>query len=309
MNKFDNVYFSEQDRTHHERISTLNTSSPWPDADVSFLYTNMDYPFLHTHQYWEFLFLVQGQLDNQVNGQSFIMKANDGCLVRPQDNHKLISTSSEPVIILNFMAKLEYIDNFFRMFGQDISQHIMDAPSLQIEVDNPLANRIVSETLQLQSSQLLTVEEKVVRCKILFAELFLRLMQQRILSNVQRPDWLSNLLVKLATSPCSNETIKKQIANYTQYSYPRLAVLFKEYMGCTIWEYTNTKRMERATEFLKHTNLKIIEIANQLGYEEIATFNHSFKRYYGITPTQYRKQYHTLVLKPAKAITEDFETK
>lgn len=302
MSKFDNVYFSELDHTHLERISTLKTSSPWPDADVSFHYTNMDYPFLHTHQYWEFLFLVQGRLDNQVNGQSFFMKANDGCLVRPQDTHKLISTSSEPVIILNFMARTEYIDNLFSAFGQDISQCIMHAPSLQIEVDNSLSNRIVSETLQLQSSQLLTVEEKVVRCKVLFTELFLKLMQQRILSNVQRPDWLSNLLVKLATSPCSNETIKKQIADYTQYSYPRLAVLFKEYMGCTIWEYTNAKRMERAAEFLKHTNLKILEIANQLGYEEIATFNHAFKRFYGITPTEYKKRYYSKIIQAQEEI-------
>lgn len=294
MNKFNNVYFSEQDRTHHERISTLNTSSPWPDAEVSFHYTNMDYPFLHTHQYWEFAFIVKGSIDNRINGQSTILNANDAYLVRPQDNHALFAASSEPVIILNFMAKLEYIDNLFNSFGHNISDQIERASSLQIKVDHSLANRIISETLQIQSSQLLTVEEKVIRCKILFAELFLQLLQQRLLSDIQRPEWLSSLLVKLATSPYSNETIKKQIANYTQYSYPRLAVLFKEHMGCTIWEYINTKRMERATDFLKHTNLKIIEIANQLGYEEIATFNHAFKRFYGITPTQYRKQYHEL---------------
>ena len=295
MNKFDNAYFSIQDRVHLERISTLTTSSPWPNADVSFHYTNMDYPFLHTHQYWEIVFVVKGSIDNQINGHSTVLKENHAYLVRPQDNHTLISASSDPVIILNLMAKIEFINNLFSLFGQDIAERISHASSMKIEVDNSLANRIVSETLQLQSSQLLTMEEKVVRCKILFTELFLRVMQQKILYNTQRPEWLSNLLVKLATSPCSNETIKKQIANYTQYSYPRLAVLFKEYMGCTIWEYTNTKRMERASEYLKNTNLKIVEIANQLGYEEIATFNHSFKRFYGTTPTQYRKQYQITI--------------
>lgn len=294
MSKFDNVYFSEQDRIHHERISSLTTSSPWPDADVSFHYTNMDYPFLHTHQYWEFAFIVSGRIDNRINGKSTILRRNQAYLVHPEDNHALMSLSSEPVIILNFMAKIEYIDNLFRSYGTDVAAQINDAPTLLVDVDDALANRIVSETLQLQTTPLLPIEEKIIRCKILFNELFIRLLQQQILSNFKHPEWLSNLLVKLATTPDSNETIKQRIATYTPYSYPRLTVLFKEYMGCTIWEYTNRKRMERAVDFLKHTNLKIVEIANQLGYEEIATFNHAFKRFYGINPTQYRKQYHDI---------------
>lgn len=295
MSNFDNVYFSEQDRVHFERISSLTTSSPWPEADVSFHFTNMDYPFLHTHRYWEFAFIVKGCIDNRINGKSTILKKNQAYLVHPEDNHALISASSEPVIILNFMAKIEYIDNLFRGYGAELATQIKNAPSLFVEVDNTLANRIISETLQLQSSPLLTMEEKVMRCKILFNELFIQLMRQQILSNYKHPEWLSNLLVKLATTPDSNETIKQRITTYTPYSYPRLAVLFKEHMGCTIWEYTNTKRMERAADCLKHTNMKIVEVAFQLGYGEIATFNHAFKRHYGITPTQYRKQYHDLV--------------
>ena len=260
MSNFDNVYFSEQDRVHHERISSLTTSSPWPEADVSFHYTNMDYPFLHTHQYWEFPFIVKGCIDNHINGKSTILRKNQAYLVQPDDNHAVISASSEPIIILNFMAKIEYIDNLFHCYGTDATQ-IKNAPSLFVEIDDVLANRIVSETLQLQTTPLFTMEEKIIRCKILFNELFIRLLQQQILSNFKHPEWLSNLLVKLATTPDSNETIKQRIATYTPYSYPRLTVLFKEYMGCTIWEYTNRKRMERAVDFLKHTNLKIVEIA------------------------------------------------
>ena len=294
MSNFDNIYFSEQDRIHLERISSLTTSSPWPEADVSFHYTNMDYPFIHTHQYWEIPFIVNGCIDNHIIVKSTIMRKNQAYLVQPDDNHAVISASPEPVIILNFMAKIEYIDNLFSSYGTDIAAQINDAPTLLVDVDDALANRIVSETLQLQTTSLFTIEEKIIRCKILFNELFIQLLQQQILSNFKHPEWLSNLLVKLATTPDSNETIKQRIATYTPYSYPRLTVLFKEYMGCTIWEYTNRKRMERAVDFLKHTNLKIVEIANQLGYEEIATFNHAFKRFYGINPTQYRKQYHDI---------------
>ena len=261
---------------------------------MSFHYTNMDYPFLHTHQYWEFPLIVKGCIDNHINGKSTIMRKNQAYLVQPDDNHAVISASPEPVIILNFMAKIEYIDNLFHCYGTDATQ-IKNAPSLFVEIDDVLANRIVSETLQIQSTPLLTMDEKVIRCKILFNELFIRLLQQQILSSINYPEWLANLLVKLATTPDSNETIKQRIANYTPYSYPRLAVLFKEHMGCTIWEYTNTKRMERAADCLKHTNLKIVEIAVQLGYGEIATFNHAFKRHYGISPTQYRKQYHDII--------------
>ena len=50
------------------------------------------------------------------------------------------------------------------------------------------------------------------------------------------------------------------------------------------------KRMEKAAELLENTNLKVIEIANSVGYENQGKFGTVFKKMYGVTPLEYRRQ-------------------
>lgn len=49
-------------------------------------------------------------------------------------------------------------------------------------------------------------------------------------------------------------------------------------------------RYEKARHWLRESKLPIEDIAGKLGYQEAAAFNHAFKRWSGITPSQYRKQ-------------------
>lgn len=47
--------------------------------------------------------------------------------------------------------------------------------------------------------------------------------------------------------------------------------------------------MQKAKELLKTTTFKIYEIAEMVGYRNVESFNRVFKKYYGISPLQYRK--------------------
>ena len=57
----------------------------------------------------------------------------------------------------------------------------------------------------------------------------------------------------------------------------------------TISEYIIRKRMELAGRLLKNTPLKIQEIAQECGYEDQRYFASSFKKFYGCTPTEYKR--------------------
>lgn len=47
--------------------------------------------------------------------------------------------------------------------------------------------------------------------------------------------------------------------------------------------------MEKAAEFLETTNLKVIEIANTVGYENQGKFARVFAETYGVTPLEFRR--------------------
>lgn len=64
---------------------------------------------------------------------------------------------------------------------------------------------------------------------------------------------------------------------------------FRAYSGKPIHRWISEKRMEKAATLLKDSDLSILEIAQSLGYSGCSQFNASFKRTYGETPSQYRK--------------------
>lgn len=63
---------------------------------------------------------------------------------------------------------------------------------------------------------------------------------------------------------------------------------FKKNIGKTITEYINELRIEKASQALAETKDKIIDIAQDCGYDNVSYFIRRFKREKGITPMQYR---------------------
>lgn len=70
---------------------------------------------------------------------------------------------------------------------------------------------------------------------------------------------------------------------------PVLLKAFKEQTGYTIVGYRNMKKMEFAANMLRNTDKKVIDIAFELHFESLSYFLRSFKKEFGITPTEYRK--------------------
>jgi len=64
---------------------------------------------------------------------------------------------------------------------------------------------------------------------------------------------------------------------------------FKKNIGKTITEYINDVRIEKAAQALAETNDKIIDIAQNCGYENVSYFIRRFRRTKGMTPVQYRE--------------------
>lgn len=74
------------------------------------------------------------------------------------------------------------------------------------------------------------------------------------------------------------------------FSITYLTRLFHARYGYTIYEYVLKLRMERAKELLRKPDIKILDIAERLGYADNHYFSKAFRNYYGISPSQYRKE-------------------
>ena len=87
----------------------------------------------------------------------------------------------------------------------------------------------------------------------------------------------------------SSELSLERIASRIGISEAHFCRIFKEYTGFRPFEYMNLLKLQRAKELLKNTEMSISEIAKSVGYESHSYFSMLFKRYMGITPTEYRR--------------------
>lgn len=82
----------------------------------------------------------------------------------------------------------------------------------------------------------------------------------------------------------------KEIAEHFSMSESSLSHLFKSETGMNIKSYINEKRMKKALELLSNESYKIKDVASQIGMEDQLYFNRVFRKYYTISPSDYRKK-------------------
>jgi len=66
---------------------------------------------------------------------------------------------------------------------------------------------------------------------------------------------------------------------------------FRLMHGCTLSTWLHQQRMQKAAELLRTTTDSISYIGFCVGYESSAGITNAFKRYYGMTPKEYRQRF------------------
>ena len=84
--------------------------------------------------------------------------------------------------------------------------------------------------------------------------------------------------------------------NYSEYikshlhrDYAYLSSLFSEIEGTTIEKYIILQKIERVKELLVYDELTLSEIADQMGYSNVAYLSNQFKKVTGLTPSHFKQ--------------------
>lgn len=82
------------------------------------------------------------------------------------------------------------------------------------------------------------------------------------------------------------------IAESVNVSVPHYSYLFKQKTGFAPMEYFGQLKIQKACQYLLFTDLRVKEIAEQLGMEDPYYFSRMFTRLMGISPKEYRIKRH-----------------
>lgn len=95
-----------------------------------------------------------------------------------------------------------------------------------------------------------------------------------------------------------NDLIIDEIARQACMSRFHFQRMFTMLTGYTVSEYIRNRRITLATQELVNANAKVIDVALKYGYESPESFTKAFRKIHGITPTDAKKQNHSLKAYP-----------
>jgi len=160
-----------------------------------------------------------------------------------------------------------------------------------------ILSRIAAERTSLSQEQAesyyydMNVLNKAVsfnELSILTANLVENIVQAIATSSYSGNSQIIRLAIQNINENYKHKISLKTVANHLHTNPSYLSMLFKQEMGVTFTDYLNQVRINRSCELLTNTNLSLIDVSLQAGFDDQSYFSKVFKKIKGVTPKSYR---------------------
>ena len=96
----------------------------------------------------------------------------------------------------------------------------------------------------------------------------------------------------------------EEVACHIGYSYYHLTRLFSAVIGESIGSYIKKRRLAESAQKLLYTDMRIIDIAMQNGFESSEAFSRAFKSVYKTSPVIYRRNRMETIISSKKPLSQ-----
>ena len=99
-----------------------------------------------------------------------------------------------------------------------------------------------------------------------------------------------NKMIEYIEENLTNEININELAKIGGISVNSLQRIFTFMTGITITEYIKKRRLSKAFEEIKNTDIKIVDVALKYQYNSTISFDRAFKKNFGVTPIECREK-------------------
>lgn len=237
---------------------------------------------LHMHNEVEFLYIYKGKLKVHCNFQEYTAKPGDFVLIFPNTIHAF-DIIEKPEYLLNIFKK-----NIMPTMVPTFTNFTLDGgPVIPSEVLHP---EVVYGMEQVYAREELQGKNTITIAYLTIAmEHIMNYIQLKPLKEDKNLEWIYQVLNYLNENyqnPIKLDDVSKELG----ISKYHLSRNFNIHIGCSINEYINTLRVERAKTLIETTDMQITRIALECGFDSLTTFFRAFKILGVGSPKKYRTQ-------------------
>lgn len=259
------------------------------------------HPVFHNHDYFELVYVYRGSCVNVFPESKIALKQGALLLLNPNILHTPYTTHPEDVVI-NIMLSRDIfqkslapllIDNslFTNFFSQYFYQVSRTQDYLLFESDNSVQVEQTVRGIIEESINRLACYEHVVQAQlvILFAMLARSYSEQHdILADMGDKAMLIANVISYINQHCAEVSLV-QLKEEFSYSTGYLSKLIQKHTGKSFSELTNYFRLEKVRTALEDSSVSIPDLVQMSGFNDVSYLNKAFKKRYGLTPAQYRR--------------------
>ncbi len=241
----------------------------------------------HTHPFWEVVYVGAGRGEMVREGVPHPCNKEDILLIHPGEMHQICSHEQESLQQYYFGFSFDYtpVDSL----SWSAPRTLPHGPLLDLiradlrQCHNLVRNQKDKEALEISRSLLMPVVSRIVGYLVAPA----RKPDAHLHARRNSPVQLAKEFIQ--ANLLSHDTVG-ELAERFGLSPQYFGELFKKETGLTVKEYQTKVRAHRALELLRDSNLKITDIAHEVGMEDLAYFSRVFKKQYQLSPRQLRQQ-------------------
>ncbi|WHY69038.1 helix-turn-helix domain-containing protein [Neobacillus sp. SuZ13] len=259
----------------------------------------------HAHREIELIYVIKGQLQVKIKGNTYHLDKADFILVNSNDFHSFQSEKDNLFIVFHF--------NYLELSSLLAQKNLLftcnsveqgESPNQELRI---IVEELLSVYMQQRHDSEVESLEKTFKL-ISFLKLhYLKSTNQFEIQSYSTSKGQNDRLLEIIEYMQSNyrePLTLEEVAGLHYISVPYLSKFFKKQTGKTFSQYVNEIRLAHAVNELVNSNKPITRIALDNGFPNLAAFNRVFNENYQLKPVEYRKKMSETVEKETKSTND-----
>lgn len=265
--------------------------TPETEYRYNFITSFKYYTIPHTHEFYEFFIITEGKIVHKANHSNQVLQDGSLVFMRPHDVHYYEKYRDFDCKWINVTLSSEAFHNLQKYLGYDFPWNTLLNPAVPPSL---LLSKTEKRLLvqRLDELNFLPISRKhMIRAsfRALLVDIFTRYFNTAAAEKSEKiPTWLRDLCELMAKKENFSRGLEA-MKHLSGKTHEHLCRLFRQHYTCTPTEYVNSLKLNYAANMLINSDMDILDISLDSGFDNLSHFYHVFKKEFSNSPSEFRK--------------------